>query len=186
MATSKVDICSVALSMLGDEAIASFTENTKRAGLCAKLWPAALDTILRLHPWNCAIRRVALAPLTDAPVSEYAVAFELPADCLRLLEVYGITDYRLEGRTILCDAAAVTVRFVYRDEDAASYDALLTSVLQNYMAVLLAYPITKSNVTADAIRKQFSEMLKAAKAVDAQEEPGQTFGDFPLLNARRS
>jgi hypothetical protein len=177
-------ICNNAILGLGGNAIESISDITTEAVLCANYWAQAVDTVLRLHPWNCAIKRMALTPDAEPPAYEWATSFPLPADCLRILDLDGVTDYKVEGRKILCDESALNLRYVFRNEVTAEWDALLIEAMTAYLAFKLAYPLTKSNTTRGEQWKLFTELLRTAKAVDAQEEPGETLGDFPFLNVR--
>lgn len=170
--------------MLGDNTITSLTDTSAGSKLCANMYSISRDAMLRLHPWNFAIKRVQLAPLADSPVNEYSKLYQLPADCLRLCKIFDITDYRLEGRNILCDSNAIYIRYIAKIEDVARYDTLFVALLAAYLAVKMAYPLTKSNATVESMRGEFKAALQAAKSVDAQEEPGDTFGDFPLISVR--
>jgi len=183
-AVSELIIMNGALLMLGDDPIVSLDENTKRRKLATGLFATSRDAVLRMHPWNCAVKRLALDPIATAPVNTYAYAYTIPPECLRILEVEGVTDYKVEARQILCDESTIYLRYIYRNVNYETWDALLVESMKAYMAMLLAYPITKSNSTRQEMQKLLTEMLKIARAVDAQEEPGDTFGDFPLLDAR--
>ena len=185
MAMSPIEICNAALTLLGDNVIASFEESSTPARLCAAQWPLCRNAVLRMHPWNCAIRRQVLAPVAAAPVSEYSAAFNMPGDLVRLLSIDGLReDYCIEGRQILCNQSSITIRFVYRNEDVSTYDALLTEVLSYYLAAKLAYPITKSNTTAESMLALFKTIMPAAKNIDAQEEPMQQFGESSFITVR--
>ncbi|EBA0378294.1 hypothetical protein FIX59_23640, partial [Salmonella enterica] len=65
--TSSVSICSNALLALGAHPINDFDEDTDHARLCANLYPTVRNKLLRSHPWNCAIKRVVLSPVSAAP-----------------------------------------------------------------------------------------------------------------------
>jgi hypothetical protein len=177
-------ICNNAILALGGNVVTSFADSTAEGILCTNLWPPALDAVLRLHPWNCAIKRAVLAPDVTPPTYEWTAAFTLPADLLRILDLDEVTEYKVEGRKILCDESALNIRYVYRNEVVNTWDSLLVSVLTAYMAFKFAYPLTKSNSTRDTQWKLFTELLRTAKAIDAQEEPGDTIGDFPFINVR--
>jgi len=182
---SSLAICNNAILGLGGNVIASFDDATTEGVLCKNFWSQALNATLRLHPWNCAIKRAVLPPDATPPTYEWSAAFSLPSDLLRLLEVNGLTEYKVEGRKILCDEAALNIKYVYRNETTADWDSLLIAAVTAYMGFNLAYPLTKSNTTRDGQWKLFTELLRTAKAVDAQEEPGDTLGDFPFINVRR-
>jgi len=188
MATSEVQVCSNALLLLGADTINSFDDETDRAKLVSNLWPNSLDAILRSHPWNCAITRAALAPDDSAPAFEWPYQFTLPGDCLRILSIgeQGENpEYRPEGRKILYDESVLKLRYIYRNSDVPSWDALLVQAAEAYMAMTCAYPITKSAAMFDAMTKLWDLKLRLARNVDGQEAPPEEVGDFPLLSARR-
>ncbi len=184
LSAASLDICNAAILSLGGSVIASFDDATSEGVLCKSLWPAALDSLLRLHPWNCAITRAALLPDAVAPAYEWSAAFTLPTDLLRLLEVENVAEYKVEGRKILCNETALNIRYVFRNNDTSEWDSLLTEAMTAYMAFKLAYALTKSNTTRDAQWQLFTNLLRTAKSIDAQEEPGDTVGDFPFIDIR--
>jgi hypothetical protein len=141
--------------------------------------------VLRLQPWNCAIKRAALTPDVTTPLYEWANAFTVPSDLLRLLDLDDVTEYKIERGKILCDETALDIRYVFRNNATEEWDRLLTEAMTAYMSFKLAYPLTKSKTEREAQWGLFTELLRTAKNVDAQEEPQDTVGDFPFLNVRR-
>lgn len=184
VAPDSIAICNSAILSLGGNAISSFSDVSAAAQLCSAFWAKAVDLVLRLHPWNCAIKRAQLSPDVTPPVYEWTAAFSLPSDLLRLLDMDGVTDYKIEGGKVLCDEAALNIRYVYRNDNPANWDAALAQAMTAYMQFKLAYPLTKSNTVQDGQWKLFAELLRTARNIDAQEEPGETVGDFPFINVR--
>ena len=188
MATSEVEICRNAILLLGDTEISSFNDEGDRVTLVANLWPNARDAVLRSHPWNCATKRVALAAEATAPDFDWTASFLLPGDWLRTLSV-GQRDetpeYEMENGRILMDDTVCYLRYIFRNENVASYDALLVATLEAYMAMLIAYPITKSASVQERMASLYEGQIKRAKSIDGQEQPPEDFGDSPLLAARR-
>ncbi|BBP82453.1 hypothetical protein PHLH8_20950 [Pseudomonas sp. Pc102] len=188
MATG-VSICSNALLMLGAQTINSFTDsdNIDRAKLCSNLYPTVRDDLIRAHPWNCCVKRIRLAPNATAPAFGLAYAFQMPSDCIRIMEVtsrnYQI-DYKVEGRSILCDEAAIDLRYVFKNQDESTWDSSLVSLATLAMAARLAYSVTQSASMEQSRMQEFQMALRVAKAVDGQEEPPETMGDERLLAAR--
>jgi hypothetical protein len=192
MAASEITICSNALLELGANPISSFEEATQsggldRARLCSNLWPSVRDAVLRSHPWNCATKRVVLSPDTEAPAYDYIYQFTVPGDWLRTL-VVGYDgqelDYRQEGKRILCESSVLPLRYIWQNTNVASYDAMLQQALQLAMVAKLTYPITKSTSEKDVNYKIYTSYLRQVRAVDGEENPPETLGDFPLLQAR--
>lgn len=186
MAT-KVSICSNALLLLGAKTINSLDEDSDRAQLAANLYESARDDMLRSHPWNCAVKRVILAPDTEAPAFDYSAQFTLPGDWLRTLSVgqegYEV-DYKHESGKILAGGTSLPLRYIFRNDNEATWDAMLVRAMELKMAAEMAYPITQSAAMADAMNNQLQFHLKKARAVDGQDDPPQTLGDFALLNSR--
>lgn len=187
-ATSDVQICSNALLLLGDETIASFDEATSRATIAANLWPTVRDAILRSHPWNCAMRRVALAPDTETPPFDWAYQFSLPGECVRVWTVGRDEDapvsWHVEGTKLLCDEDIAYVRYIERLSNAAAYDSLLVQAFTSGMAKAMAYPITKSMSTVEAMAKLHEMDLRKARTVDGQEGTGEDSTDSALIRVR--
>jgi hypothetical protein len=189
MATSEVEICRNALLLLGDATISSLDETDDRVVLVNALWPNARDAVLRSHPWNCAVKRVALAPDATAPGFDYSARFQLPGDCLRVLSVgqRGQTPkYEIEDGFILMDDSVCYLRYIFRNEVVSSYDSLLVMALESYISMLCAYPITKSSSQQENMQKLYNFQVKQARTVDGQEQPTDDWTDSPLLAARRS
>lgn len=185
--TTPVTICSNALLMLGDNPIADFDEDNDRARLASNLWPIARDAMLRRHVWNCAIKRVILAPLVTAPAFDYGYQFQLPGDWLRTLSIGEEGErprYRIEGRVILMDENACRLRYVFRNENPATWDALLVECMTMVMRRLFAYPISQSGSLEQAIAGYVREALREARAVDGMEDEPEALDDSPLLAAR--
>lgn len=185
--TSSVTICSNALVRLGDNPISSLQDATKAARACSNLYPAVRDAILREHPWNCARKRVILAPLVDAPAFDYPYQFQLPSDWLRTIQVGqrdGSISYTQEGRLILSYVQSLPLVYIFDNTVEQTWDSELVGVMIAAMTAVLAYPITQSAAMMTAKEQLFANVMKTAKAVNGQDNQDETLGDFPLLMSR--
>ena len=186
--TSAVEICSNALLLLGDKPISDFSENNDRTRIVSNIYAMKRDKVLRLNDWKCAIKRVILSPDATAPAFEWGYRYLLPADWLRTLSVGPSTpdqdDYEQEGRYLLMDLSSCYLRYVYRNEDESTWDALLIDAMTQVMVAALTYPITKSTSKQATEEEIVRDVLKTARAVDGQDNPPETLGDFPLLANR--
>jgi hypothetical protein len=186
MAT-EVSICSNALQLLGDQPISSFNDNADRALLASNLWPSTRNALIRMHPWNCCVKRAVISPDAVAPSYGWAYSYGLPSDWVRTLacgQDGAEHSYKSEGRKILCDESTLYLRYIFRNTDPATWDELLVDAATLAMAAKMAYPITKSTAAKDAAAADLARFLKTARAVDGQDDPPDTLGDFPLLAAR--
>jgi hypothetical protein len=185
--TSSVSICSNALLLIGDKPISSLDEANDRARLASNLYAEARDAVLRMHPWNCAKKRVMLAPLATAPAFDYSYQFQLPADFMRPIQVGLRNDpigYLIEGQTLLCNVDTVPLVYVFRNTNESTWDGLFVEAMTLMMASRFAWPITKSATLAQTKLGELQALLKTARAVNGQDDPPETLGDFPLLSER--
>lgn len=184
MATD-VEICSNALVRLGDAPIASLSDGTKRAIICANLYTTAKRDLLRRHPWNCCIERVLLPPLAGAPAFGWSNWFALPGDWLRTLDVGtdGNDEYAFERGRILYNGTSLPFRYV-ANKTEGNWDANLTDVMIARMTADLTYPITKSTSLAEANKAEYRDVLRTAKSIDGQENPPEEMGDSPFVDVR--
>lgn len=88
MATEE-DISNLALSHLGDTAtVVSLNppEGSMQAEHCARFFPIARDTLLEIHPWGFASKRIILAQLTSN-WPQWMYAYAIPSDAIKILAV---------------------------------------------------------------------------------------------------
>jgi len=187
MSATDVSICSNASLMLGGKPINDLAESNDRTRLASNLFPMVRDYVLRRHPWNCAVRRVILSPDTAAPAFDWAYQYTLPSDYMRTLSVgeAGIeADFKIESGKLLCDENPVYLRYVWRNENPATWDSMLIWAMTMSMKAVMAYPITQSTSMEQLVESVLVDVLKQARAVDGQDDTPDSLGDSPLLNAR--
>lgn len=172
---SEVGICNLALSHLGDEAtVASIDppEGSPQAGYCARFYPAARDSLLEMHAWGFAIKRVQLALLPN-PWPAWRYAYARPADALKLLAVLppgapddhdmppllalssaqGPQPYSPEtdisGNSIIyTDQPDAVLHYTAIVRDTTKFSPLFVMTLSYGLASLLAGPMLKGDVGA--------------------------------------
>lgn len=187
---SEIDICNLALLKLGDERITSFTEGTDRATLCALVYPLIRDAVLRAHPWNFALRRATLAQLATAPVYDYRYAYQLPTDpyCLRVLDTDLDQDndrWKIEGRTLVCDASSVSIRYIARVTDPMEYDSLFVEALATRLAAEIADAITGDVRRKQLLMQEYLLKLQEARQADGHEGSPDPVEVTTLIDVRR-
>jgi hypothetical protein len=178
--TSPVDICSLAMEYLSDQALTSVDAPITPAEAVASRWyDMTRRSLLRRHPWNFAIKRTSLARNSTTPEFGYADAYDLPDDFVRHIEILSsdmsttITDYEIENGQILCDnsGGALYVRYVYDLTIVSKFDALFVDVLALELAMRICRKITGNNDLVPGIKEILKDLVADAFSVDGQERP---------------
>lgn len=184
---SDVSICSNALVMLGGAPFSSFDEPKPHVRAAAVLYPSVRDDVLRLHSWNCAVKRDQLAPMAIPPAFDFTQQFALPGDWLRTLQV-GRNGcpiaYRTEGQRILASVDLLPLVYVFRNYVEDSWSTNLIHVMELAMAAKLAYTVTASSSLRDSQRDEYMRELKVAKAIDGQDDPPEEFAAGTFVESR--
>ena len=191
---SEVDIINSALNMIGATNITSRTEDSKAARVTNQRYDFVRDAVFRAHPWHCLGTRRQLAADTTDPVMEVDNAYQLPADCLRVLrDQYHDTVFRVEGRRIVTDESTIKIIYIARITDPNEYDALLMECISARLAADCAFALTASRTLAADMFALYEAKLSEARFINAGEgtpgaldnvtEPGSLIADT-FINAR--
>lgn len=182
---SVTDIANRALQKLGAIKITSIDDDIKAAREAKRAFDIVRDAVFRDHPWNCLIARASLAALVDEPAWGFDYQYQLPSDCLRILDIDSSLEWRVEGRKLLTDEAApLYVRYLKQETDPAQYDAMLVEALASRLAMELAEPLTQSNTKIELASRAYEDALKAARRRDAQEGSARQTFESSWLNSR--
>ena len=172
---SKVDIVNAALNKIGASRILAFTDDTPEGRLANSSYNDLRDEVLRDHPWNFAIRRVALAANATAPIYEYSNSFDLPDEpnyCLRVLSVENPNDrsWKIEGRAIVTNLEApLNIKYIKRVIDTGLMDFAFTNALAARLAWEWAEDLTGSTSKGKMLFEEYTSHITGAKSVDGQE-----------------
>ncbi|ELW77060.1 MULTISPECIES: hypothetical protein [Acinetobacter] len=184
--TTKVDISNQALSMIGADSITSFEENTSTARRMKTLYDTSRKAVLRLHPFHCATKRIKLSPLSTCPEFGYAYQFQLPDDLVTVINA-NTEDYVIENDKILSNNNQLQLVYVFDLKNEERFDTLFTECLILYLASKISKAITGNQGNADSLYMQCQELLKQAKAIQAQEVPSPQFfkdSDYAIIRGR--
>ncbi len=196
---SQVEIANRALTKIGEARILSLTDDVEAARVVSSLWDIVCDAELRSRNWNFSIVRTSLPALTAAPSWGFDYQFQLPSDCLRVIQVDeyfpgpSMSDYRnrsealyqIEGGKILTDLEApLKIRYVSRIEDTGSWDSAFIEVFACRLAVEICERLTQSNTKRDLAWNEYGEAIKSAVRADAVENPPEPLPDDSWMLSR--
>lgn len=164
-----VNICNLALNMIGIPPIASFSENNNNAKLCERFYPVMRDKVLRDHTWSFATYAMELPQLAEKPFDpNYSFAFQLPGDLLRIIELIPREPYR-KVRNMIFANVPVTCVYIKKVEDPELFDVTFVEALQYLLAAEIGLANTKDGNLIAYYRQQYEKSLAIARSIDSQE-----------------
>jgi len=195
---SQVDIANRALTKLGEARIVSFTDNTNIARTVNSMWDVVRDAELRSHVWRFALARASLPALVDASTFGYNYQYQLPSDCLRLVEVAefrvnNLADYinrddsiyTVEGNKILTDLGApLNIRYIQQTLDTAQFTIDFVEVLACRLAAEMAEILTNSMPKRQMAWQEYNQAVSLAVKTNSLELPSKSAFDDSWMIGR--
>ena len=171
MAISETSIANLALSKIGALRITNIDTDTSIAAQhCREHYGISRDELLRSHAWAFALGRSTLSADSDTPDFEWDYQYQLPADCLRVLSLYGTPyPYAIEGEKLLTDASEVDLRYIKKITDPTKFDVLFVEVLVLQLAVNLAIPLSQDVNLAERAAGELISKTKRARMINSKE-----------------
>lgn len=189
MAVSKIEICNIALGMLGADSIRSFDERNKRARMADVFFDFTRDYLLSKFDWPFAKKYIKLQPLDDTQVvtddiPEGVYRYALPNDCHtpRDLEPKGSKDrWYVMGRAVYCEVDPDSNDEVYLyytsvTLDTAKYPSVFNNLLALGLAVKMCPSITQDKALTSALQDQF--IVEQQNAWESEANVGNEYREF--------
>lgn len=167
---SIIEIANIALTGLGSEQISSLSEDTKEAILVNAHWNQVRRSLLRRNTWNFAIKRTSLARSTSTPEFGFTYKFALPIDCIRVLEVYTETNYKLENQFILTDNTDCYIKYISDITDTNQWTSDFTDLVAVKLQYEIAYGLTRDKEVQKQYFAIYEKKLAEALFADASED----------------
>jgi hypothetical protein len=184
MAYTKTSISNDALTELGRAMIVSLDEDSEPARIINQTFDGLLDREVGRHAWSFARSRSELAPLSAAPAFGWNYQFQLPADCLRVLDEINEEPYRREGNRLLSDSNVLQIRYIRRVTDLNELTPSFVTAFVFRLASKLAVPLVGSRELRDQMFKEYRLAVMEAESVDAMQNPADEQDDGSWLEAR--
>lgn len=166
---SEVSICNSALAKIGAPRIASLTDGSTAAQVANEQYAKIRDQVTSAHPWVFAKKRQSLALLDTTPPFGFKLAYQLPDDCLGVLEVNDeLIPYKIEGRQLLCDYTGIMILYISQVTDPTLFDQTYLTALEFRLASEFAYAITQNATLAQSMYTAYKAELKEARSINSQ------------------
>jgi hypothetical protein len=183
MATSKSEICNLALGRLGNYGSVSDidTPDTTIEKTFAKWYDATRRKVLRSMIPNFALTRRKLSALATTPAFGYTYEFAYPNDCLKLLGIdeveekennYGIEQNSAGVKCIQTDEEyddGLPVRFIKDEEDVTKFSSDFVDLLSWELAYAVCMEVTQDIEKLAYMEKILPSKRASMGAVDSQE-----------------
>ena len=189
---TEVDLLNQALAYLGEARVQSLTQNTVSAKYGSDHLRPSVEQVLRLHPWNSALKREKLARLSEENSFGPKYSYQLPNNFLKLVIFNDdVADYRIEGKTIVTDEDEVELVYVAYPEDFGLLDSVLVEAIASKLAFNISINVTGQIGDQARMLQLHERSLARARTMDARESSRddnslyeETLRDSPMIRAR--
>jgi hypothetical protein len=172
-----IEICGLAMGMLGTAAPTSFDDDSDEARACKAAYAPARDAVLGdpKTTWTFALQQLVLnAPDVTAPLFDYPYRYLLPGDVLRAHRADdGSGAYRaqweVQGRYILMDSPQVYLTAVMKVEDTSLFPASFCLAVATRLAAELAVALTENRQLQTDLWNLYAQKVKDAAAADGRQ-----------------
>lgn len=185
MASSKTEICNLAIRHVGAarEIDDYDTDRTKEAAAVRRFYPQALSQTFRDFKWPFAMRRAALASITNTWTEEWPYAFRYPSEATRVWRIISGTRaegadqkirYRIvgddSGKVLLTDESAPVAEYSVEVSTVEYYPPDFVACLAWRLAGLLAPSVTGRLVSPQECLQMYAMELNRAMVNALNEE----------------
>lgn len=178
----------MALSRLGASTITSLTDGTQGAKLCNTFFDTIAERVMMQGSWTSTIVRRSLAQTLDMPAFDYNFEYQLPVNCLKVLqvneEVDGSIEYVIEGDKLLTDSSTIGIKYIALLSDTEDWDPMLAEAVEIALAAYLALPLTAQAQVAEKLKEEYTIFLNNNLAIDGQQGTSFPYVSYDLTEVR--
>jgi hypothetical protein len=195
----KTGICNLALQKLGLDPIVSIDDREKSARAMKTAYDMMRQNELRAHNWKFAEQDANLAALSDAPLFDWNLQYQLPADYLKLRQIAGIRqslggiDYRsgleklytIKGRRIYTNLTA-PLPIIYTGDitDTTLFDANFNEMFACRLSKQTCRYLTQNDNAIADINRDYRYARNQAVLSGALELPPEGMADDSFVTSR--
>lgn len=194
---TKLSICSAALVLCGEKPMNSLTDNRYGAAVCAALFDMTYENELQSNRWRFACKKAQLAQVNVTPPNEWLYCFQLPADMLLPIGIWGVApdrSYEIYSDKIYTNitsnpgpinstAPVLTFDYMYKPDP---------STVPSYFSLLMTYalakdmikPITEDNNAVQVMTAKYNRQKAVSMYADAQGRPNRPLQHNPFTQVR--
>lgn len=185
------DIINRALMKLGQDGIASLSEDNERARAAAAVYDSVRDSELAAYRWCFAAKRAAIAECEEKPPFGFARQFALPDDFLRLIALpdapeNAADDYAIEGLHLLTDyPSPLKMLYIARISSPQFFPPPFAEALACRLAAELCERLTQDSQRKQLLMAEYAQAISTAKRCSAIQMAAQRPPEGIFIEARR-
>lgn len=178
------------LVLCGASRITALTDAPNGPRITA-IYASSRDFLLETYEWRFSITRTQVTENVTAPTFGRGHAYDLPADCLRILAPYPEDnfqdlDWMVEGSQIVTDdTSPLDLRYIQSVTDSDDWPVSFRKTMSAYLAVQVAESITQSNSKLRNISAIFEDTIAHAKRSQAIQRAAAPPAQDGWINVRR-
>lgn len=201
MSSSDIQIANRALQKLGSTTqLVAFSDPNTAGRAMNVAYASVRDAELRRRRWKFSIQRANLAALSTVPLNGiYQSQFQLPANCLRVLEVgdywpgadtsdyrnRSVAEFTIEGQVILTNIAApLSLRYIAQITNPGMFDAAFCEAFSARLAWETCEQITQSSDKRKLAMQEYKQAILEATQANALETAPEFKADDSWMMAR--
>ena len=178
---SPVDICNIALTLIGDRRISRLDEDAQLsdplAQYCATFYDMARRQVLAAQRWSFAKKAAALSLRAGATTIGFTYCHVLPNDCVRVMELHkaaGTVDsqtiydgkidcFKIVGREVWTNYSDIAAFYVFDNESPSTWTPHFVAAVAQLLAHYLA-GVVSDNPSASARHLETYERVSLPNA----------------------
>lgn len=197
--STKLEICNLALAILGQDYLSSLAEENQRAVLCNQYYDIVRTQLLRAHDWSFARGRDKLTLIREDESGTLPVfVYDKPANCLFVTRIYNDvlhtylqdTEFKLEYDATLAKEVIRTkleeayVEYVRNISDTTLFDPLFVEALASLLAYKISHSLTGSVQITQLAFQQYQMALDNARYSNKVQQLEDAVMANPYLETR--
>lgn len=177
---SDVTVASVALTMIGANAISSFSDGTTEAEVVEAVYEDLARGWLTMTRWRFATTQKDLVHLADEPAARWTDAWQIPVDCINLHTVTcndNPIEYDRYRDKIYCDYDennTLTADYTWRIPESEWLPSFKIA-FQTNLAGILAPALRADTELAKKLIDNGEILMRKAQSIDSQQQTTRKF-----------
>lgn len=178
---SKVEICNIALTMLGEGRQSSIPGTEDVGIVCDLVYGPLLDHCLQQAKWSFATTRQTLAASAETNLTQYEYMYQLPVDpyCIKPIcfidSNYEEVDRELypwviEGRYLYSDYESAILKYIGRVTDPTKLDSTFVMYFAAFIAKEIAVRVAGDESIALKMEAKAAQFYREAFGGDAEDQ----------------